>query len=389
MDVEAIRAQIPVCQRLTYLNTGWQGPSPRGVVEAVMECMEYESFDGPTTREVFAAGRLHMVKAKEQAARLINATPDEIVLTSSTTEGLNIVLNGLDWNEGDEIIVCSLEHMSVMVPSLMLNHRFGVQVKVLQFAPAEEHDSILRQIEAAITPKTRMVFFSHIQYSTGLRMPAEGIRKLTKDRGILMLVDSAQGAGHIALDMRQLDPDFYSFSGQKWLLGPSGTGGLFVRRDLVPQLRPVRVSSRSTSFHDHLGNYEAELDSIEKFPTTNPSHPLWAGFVDAVQFNLDAGTVEIEERILSLSDASKRQLGDIPGVQVTSPTEGPGRSGLVTFTVEGAEPPGVVDRMWDEHGIVCRQVSYPPAVRLSFSFFNTEEEVAKSTAAIGEIAASS
>ena len=71
-----------------------------------------------------------------------------------------------------------LEHMSVMVPSLMLNHRFGVQVKVLQFAPAEEHDSILRQIEAAITPKTRMVFFSHIQYSTGLRMPAEGIRTL-------------------------------------------------------------------------------------------------------------------------------------------------------------------------------------------------------------------
>ena len=386
MDVEAIRAQIPVCQRLTYLNTGWQGPSPRGVVEAVMECMEYESFDGPTTREVFAAGRLHMVKAKEQAARLINATPEEIVLTSSTTEGLNIVLNGLDWNEGDEVIVCNLEHMSVMVPSLILNHRFGVQVKVLQFAPAEAHESILSQIEAAITPKTRMVFFSHIQYSTGLRMPAEGIRAMTKDRGILMLVDSAQGAGHIALDMRKLDPDFYSFSGQKWLLGPSGTGGLFVRRDMVPQLRPARVSSRSTSFHDHLGNYEVETDSIEKFPTTNPSHPLWAGFVDAVQFNMNAGPAEVEERILSLSDASKRQLADVPGVQVTSPTEGPGRSGLVTFTVEGAEPPKVVDRMWDEHNIVCRQVSYPPAVRLSFSFFNTEQEVAKATAAVSEIA---
>ncbi len=386
MDVEAIRAQIPVCQRLTYLNTGWQGPSPRGVVEAVMECMEYESFDGPTAREVFAAGRLHMVKAKEQAGRLINATPEEMVLTSSTTEGLNIVLNGLDWNEGDEIIVCSLEHMSVMVPSLMLNHRYGVQVKVLQFAPAEEHESILSRIEEAITPKTRMVFFSHIQYSTGLRMPAEGIRELTRQRGILMLVDSAQGAGHIALDMRQLDPEFYSFSGQKWLLGPSGTGALFVRRDMVPQLKPVRVSSRSTSFHDHLGNYEVEVDSIEKFPTTNPSHPLWAGFVDAVQFNLNAGPAEIEERILGLSDASKRQLADLPGVQVTSPVEGPGRSGLVTFTVEGTEPPNVVDRMWDDHGIVCRQVSYPPAVRLSYSFFNTEEEVAKATTAISEIA---
>ena len=87
MDVEAIRAQIPACQRLTYLNTGWQGPSPRGVVEAVMECMEYESFDGPTTREVFAAGRLHMVKAKEQAARLINATPEEIVLPPAPPRG--------------------------------------------------------------------------------------------------------------------------------------------------------------------------------------------------------------------------------------------------------------------------------------------------------------
>ena len=388
MDVEAIRAQIPACQRLTYLNTGWQGPSPRGVVEAVMECMEYESFDGPTTREVFEAGRLHMVKAKQQAAQLLNATPEEIVLTSSTTEGLNIVLNGLDWQEGDEVIICSLEHMSVMVPSLMLHHRYGVQVKVLQFASDEERQSILSRIEQAITPRTRMVFFSHIQYSTGLRMPAEGIRELTRQKGILMLVDSAQGAGHIALDMRELDCEFYSFSGQKWLLGPSGTGGLYVRRDMVPHLRPMRVSSRSTSSYDHLGNYEVEVDSIDKFPTTNPSHPLWAGFVDAVRFYMQAGPAEVEERILALSGEAKRRLADLPGVQVTSPLEGPGCSGLVTFTMEGATPSQVVDRLWDDYNVVCRQVSYPPAVRLSFSFFNTEEEVAKAATAIGEIASS-
>ena len=108
-----------------------------------------------------------------------------------------------------------------------------------------------------------------------------------------------------------------------------------------------------------------------------------------MQFNLNAGPADIEERILSLSDASKRQLSGVPGVRVTSPLEGPGRSGLVTFTVGGrGASHRVVDRMWDEHNIVCRQVSYPPAVRLSFSFFNTEEEVAKTTAAIGEIAKS-
>ncbi len=114
----------------------------------------------------------------------------------------------------------------MLVPSYFQQWRHGALVKVVPLAGNEGPDAILAKIESAITHRTRLVFLSHIQYSTGLRMPVEEIRRMTKDRGIMMLLDGAQTAGHIALDMKELDCDFYAIPGQKWLLGSEGVGAL-------------------------------------------------------------------------------------------------------------------------------------------------------------------
>ena len=386
MDISQLRQQIPTCLSMTYVNTGWSGPSPRSVVDAIKDRLDYEMDQGPVSPEVYQSGHEIQVQARHAVAGLLNAAPEEICLTRNTTEGLNIVINGLPWHSGDEIITCELEHSSVLIPSYFQQHRHGAVVKVLPFSVNETQQSILDQIEAAITPRTRLVFLSHIEYSCGLRMPVKQIRELTKRRNILMLLDGAQTAGHIVLDMKELDCDFYSIPGQKWLLGPEGIGALYMRQDLISQVDPVHVAGRAAvPTHDPY-DFEPNPSSIDKFLLSSTSVPLHAGLLETVKFIQGIGVDRIEERNLDLAGSMKEKLAETPGVQVLSPLDRETSSGLVSFNVDGLEPREVVSRLWERHRIVARPVDFPSSVRAALHFFNTEEEVEQIVGAVGSLA---
>ena len=375
MDFLALRDQIPVCQKMVYVNTGWSGPSPLSVTSAIKERLDYEMEEGPTSPEVFASGREIQSKAREAVAGLLNTSTEEVLLTSNTTEGLNIVVNGLRWAEGDEIITCNLEHSSVLTPSYYQRHRHGAVVKVLPIAANADLDMILGKIESAITDRTRMIFLSHIQYSSGLRMPVKEIREMTKDRGILMLLDGAQSAGHVLLDMREIDCDFYSIPGQKWLLGPEGVGALYIHKDMIPRVEPTAVGSRASLIRDDPYRFEVNTDSIDKFLVSSSSYALRAGMVEAVRFVQEIGVGKIEKRNLYLAQHLKRELQKIPKVNLLSPMPAARASGLVSFSIDGMDPKAFVDHLWSRHRIVARSVNYPPCVRVSIHFFNTRLEV--------------
>ena len=138
MDVMRIREQIPVCQAMTYVNTGWSGPSPLKAVDAIKDRLDYEMNQGPPVPEVYQSGREIQDNLQQAVAELVNAAPEEICLTRNTTEGLNIVINGLPWQQGDEIITCDLEHSSVLIPAYFQQHRHGAVVKVLSLGPGRE-----------------------------------------------------------------------------------------------------------------------------------------------------------------------------------------------------------------------------------------------------------
>lgn len=383
MDVEQIRGQIPTCQRMIYMNTGWSGPSPRTVVEAVGERLEYENYEGPTSKPVYESGNALRQTARECAASLLNVSVDEIALTQCTTDGLNTVINGLPWAQGDEVITFGIEHSSVLLPAYHLKERHGVKVKVLPLGPSDTAEDIVARVEAAISPRTRLLFFSHIQYTCGLRVPVEGLRELTLAKGVWMLIDGAQTAGHIALDLRALDVDFYSIPGQKWLLGPDGMGALYIRRDLIPVVRPWRVAGRSVLSYDDQGNFEANETSMEKFHLTTSSAPLAAGFAKAIQYHQAAGPGEVESRAMHLARRLKEALVEMPGVTVISPTEDSLSCGLTSFQVEGLTPDDAVARLWEQHSIVVRQVRELECVRASTHLFNTEGEVDALVGAMG------
>ena len=375
MDFDQLRDQIPVCSQMAYMNTGWSGPSPITVVSAIKERLDYEMEMGPTSPEVYDSGLRIQASTKDAVARLLNATPEEICLTDNTTHGLNIVVNGLPWRNGDEIITFDLEHSSVLIPSYYLQRRHGVLVKVLKIAPDEEQEIIVGKLEAALTDRTRLVFLSHIQYSCGLRMPVEEIRKLTADPGILMLVDGAQSAGHIPLDMRAIGCEFYSIAGHKWLLGSEGVGALFVRKDLISRLEPTQVASHAAYPMEDPYRFEPETSSIDKFLLTSTSTPLYAGLLEAIGFIQGIGVERIEARNLDLAVSLKTALQETSGVNLLSPLEGPRTSGLVSFTIDGIDPKAAVSYLWKQHRIVARSLDYPSCVRVSLHFFNTKEEI--------------
>ncbi len=386
MDIDKIRSQIPVLAHTAYMNTGWSGPAPRRVAQAMKDRIDLELEQGTTTSGVYEAGKEIQEQAQAAAARIFNASIDEVMVTRNTTEGLNIVLSGLDWQQGDEIIICDMEHGSVIAPAQLIGQRYGVAVKVVDLEVHDSNETIVAKIVAAFTPKTRMVFISHILYATGRRMPAEEIRRATKDRGILMMLDGAQTGGHIELDMARSGFDFYSIPGQKWLLGYEGSGALYIRREHLERIHPAHTGGRGIARPANAHNFQPVADSMEKFLGGSVSVPVQAAFLEATKFIEEAGIDNIETRNLDLAESAKAKLSEVPGVTVLSPSERRDSSGLVTFAVEGQTPISVVERLWEDHKIVVRQVGHPAGVRVSLHFFNTEEEVELLVGGVRELA---
>ena len=375
MDIERIRSQIPVLAHTAYMNTGWSGPPPRSVAQAMKDRIDLELEQGPIMPEVLEAGREIQAQAREAAARIYNATVDEVLVTRNTTEGLNIVLSGLDWNQGDEIIICDMEHGSVIAPAQLIGQRYGLAVKVVPLEMLDSSEVILTKIESAFTPKTRMVFISHILYATGRRMPAEELRKVTKDRGILLMLDGAQTGGHIELDMARSGFDFYSIPGQKWLLGYEGSGALYIRREHLERIHPAHTGGRGIARPADANNFQPVADSMEKFLGGSVSVPVQVAFLEATKFVEEVGISNIEARNLNLADLAKTKLAEIPGVTLNSPLERADSSGLVSFAIAGKEPIPIVEQLWENHHLVVRQVDHPAGVRASLHFFNTEAEI--------------
>ncbi|MBM3934928.1 MAG: aminotransferase class V-fold PLP-dependent enzyme [SAR202 cluster bacterium] len=300
-----------------------------------------------------------------------------MLLTQNTTEGINIVMSGLPWEPGDEVITCDLEHVSITAPILLASLNRGVKLRVVQVSTDDTQLTIARKFAAAVTPSTRMVFISHVQYSSGLRMPVREIGRLARSRALWYLVDGAQAAGHIPVDARDIGCDAYAMPGQKWLLGPDGTGALYVRKEMALQIQSNAAGYESIEAFEFPAGHKLRTKDAAKFGASTTSAPLRAGYIEGLRFVTSFGIENVERRNLALAAGLRAQLLAIPGVTVTSRFEGPECTGLVTFTLNGMVPSDLVARLWGGHNILVRKVPYPAAVRVSCHFFNTEEEVGK------------
>ncbi len=315
-------------------------------------------------------------RAREAAARLVGVGPDDVALTQNTTNGMNLGVAAIDWREGDEALSTTTEHPGCLAPLHNLRRRFGVRVNRVPPPVTPE------KIEAALTPKTRLIALSHVDWTSGEVLPLREISALARERGVLTLVDGAQSVGNIPVDVPATGADMYAFTGHKWVLGPEGMGGFYVRPGLPVYSPNVGfLSLPSPADFDASGDYQLRQDA-RRFEASTTSPALAAGFAaaaEAVQERGEAGFAAIKRR----ADLLMGLLSELPRVTIRSPR--PAQSGLVSFEIEGVAAKEAAERLLKEK-FVLRFIPDPNSyVRASTHLFNTDEELEALAKAIGRM----
>jgi L-cysteine/cystine lyase len=319
-------------------------------------------------------------------AAYFNADADEVAITHGTTEGLHVVIYGMQWRPGDEFVSCSLEHPALATPSSVLEERYGVTVKRVEVAPNATKAEALAAFKAALSPKTKLVAISHVQYSCGLKLPAKEIIAAAHEVGALVALDGAQTGGQFDINVRDLDVDFYSISGQKWVLGPNGTGALFAKREHIRKLEPLFTTNAIADSRALPGDAPGAPNLLARFRIASQSPALTAGFTKALTLLQEIGMGEVEAYCNMLGDRMRAGVAKIPGCTLTGPTDPEATCGLTAVAIDGWEPRQVVDALWDRHKVAVRAVNSPAAIRISTAHFNTENEVDRVLEALATIA---
>ena len=380
-----IRDAMPATAKLAYFNAGSVGPIATITVNAIQEGNTAELSEGRANMAAFMRSKQTTNDLRALMAQLVNAGLDEITITHNTTDGMNIAAHGLNWQPGDEIITTKLEHPGGLLPFYVLRERFGVVVKIIDIPADISPDEVIDRFEAAITPRTRLLAFSHVAWNTGMCLPLTGIVAMAHRHHVLSAVDGAQGAGAVPLDLPATGVDFYALPGQKWLCGPEGIGALYVRRESLSLLRPTFVGYRSMDpdgGHDWAGYYTPQKDA-RRFEAATVYRPAIKGMVANLNWLQETvGWGWIYARIAHLAEYAHRALSALPGVTVITPP-GP-QAGLITFNVDGYDPPRVMTKLGEE-GIVLRFVPTPHALRISTGFYNSEADIDRLVAGLQAI----
>lgn len=357
MTLDEIRAELPVLERKAYLNAGTFGPLPRRTVEAQRAWEDRALEEGRAGRAFFAEVIEDRARLKTALGALVGAPAESIALTTSTSEACNIVAAGLRLSPGDEVVTTDAEHPGLLSP--LATWGADIRVAAVSQAPASE---ALRLLEEQITPRTKLVAVSHVTWTTGQVIPVAELA----GRHFHLLVDGAQSAGAIPVDVGALECDYYTVSGQKWLLGPDTTGCLYVR--------PERIGELEMAFASYLS--WADPIALEPAAGAQRYESVWtsaasvSGLLASLAFAAEAG----EERFghARAMAGRARELVAVRGLEVV--TE-PGQATLVSFVPDGPADE-LVDRLADR-GVVVRDLPQTGWVRASCGFWTSEDDLAR------------
>jgi L-cysteine/cystine lyase len=353
VEFDEARAQFPVLERTAYLNAGSMGPLASATVAAMRAEEERDLRCGRAGKEYIDRMLELRTDLRGELAALVSAEPEQIALTSSTTDGCNIVVAGLDLDPGDEVVTTTDEHFGLIGPL----HASGARVVVASPDP--------EAIVAAVTPRTRLLALSHVLWTTGQILPVHELRTRT---GLPILVDGAQSVGAIPVDARGLD--FLTISGQKWLCGPDSTGALMVADP--EHLRVARPSYFSRREHDPDGSF-VPWPGARRFEIGwIPSGSL-AGLLAA----LDAHPYWRFERSRTQAERCRELLREA-GHDVVMPSE---RATLVSWKVSAEEPEAVVAGL-AEAGVVVRELPGTGLLRASVGWWTSDEDLQRLVSAL-------
>lgn len=347
---------------LVYLQTGSLGPTPRPVMERASAAWKQLELNPAFYAYQELEHAMETVRAK--GATLMGCKTDELVITTSTTDGMNWTAQGIMFASGDRVLTTDQEHPGGRVCWDYVARRYGVALDVVAIPPGE-HDAqaIIDSINKAFTPRTRVLSFSHILSSTGLRMPVAELSALARSRGCIAVVDGAQAVGSGPVDVKALGCHVYATSGHKWLLGPPGTGLLYLSEELGKTIDPIPLQSGRASYSASSG-----VSSI----------PSVLGLGAAIEYVSAIGLDRIESHNSALRNRLYAALQNVPKVRVVSAPSGPLASALLSYTLPKNIQSGALhERLRDKHKIEVKVVpgNWFNGSRISTHLFNSEQDV--------------
>ena len=385
----AIREQFPILHQeinghpLVYLDNAASSQKPLAVIEAIERY--YRWANANVHRGVHTLGSRATDAyegAREKVARFLNArSASEIVFTRGTTTALNLVASSYARSvlrEGDEIVLTPMEHHSNLIPWQQAAKSCGATLK---FIPLQEDGSIsLEDVEKTVTSRTKIVTTAHVSNVLGVTNPVKEIAAIAHRVGAVMVVDGAQSAPHMKIDVQDLDCDFFAFSGHK-MCGPTGIGALYGKLGLLESMEPIEFGGEMI---DHVDLYDSTWKEVPwRFEGGTPIIAGAVGLAAAIDFLQEVGLDRILEHEKKLAAYAVSRLSEIEGISIYGPRDN--RAGLVTFNLADIHPHDVATVL-DSYGIAIRAghhccqplmrwLKVSATARASFYLYNTEDEI--------------
>jgi cysteine desulfurase family protein len=382
---------------LVYLdNSATSWPKPKEVLESIRKAIEqYGANPGRSGHKLAIEAARIIYETREALAELFGLEdPERVILTKNVTEALNFVLYGF-LKPGDHVITSSMEHNSVMRPLRDLEKK-GVEVTQIRASEKGEIDP--QDVLKSIRKNTKLIVLVHLSNVTGTIMPVEEVLKISKDHGIPLLLDAAQSAGTIPINLKELPVDLLAFTGHKGLFGPQGTGGLIINTEgLEERIEPLMRGGTGSKSEE-----EEQPEFLpDKYESGTPNTPGIAGLGEGVRFILKEGIERIREKKEKLTLKLIEGLKEIKGVKLYGPLDPKKQIGIVSFNLEGKSPSEVSHLLDEKYNILSRPGLHcaPSAhksigtfpfgtVRFSLGYFNTEEEIEYAIRAVRDLVGS-
>ncbi|MGQ9865994.1 MAG: aminotransferase class V-fold PLP-dependent enzyme [Pseudanabaenaceae cyanobacterium] len=365
------RAHFPGLQGRVYLNYGGQGPLSETTLRAIADGYRHVETLGSYSHAGNAWVQQELQAVKQTLGEQLGVAPTTLTLTENTTVGCNIALWGIDWRPGDRLLLSAWEHPGIVAIAQVLQRRFGIAIDVWPLRPDEPPAEMLADLAAQCHATTRAVTLSHVAWNTGDVLPLAEIAAFCRHRGILTVVDGAQAAGVLPLDLAALGVDAYAFTGHKWWLGPQGTGVLYLRQPL----QPTYVGWRGLdSAHLQEGPHVAWHSDGSVFEVATSAYPLLAAWRSAIaEGNTWASPPARYQQLCEWAETLRQRLSQIPGV--TPIKNQPLATGLVGFTVARHNPNAVARHLETAQRIYIRAIPDPLCLRASVHYLTTETDL--------------
>jgi cysteine desulfurase/selenocysteine lyase len=391
LPIDRLRADTPGCEHVIHLNNAGAGLMPGPVLDTIKSHLDLEATIG--AYEAADRRRDALEGAYDVVADFLNASRDEIAFIENATRAWDMAFYSIPFKPGDRLLTAQAEYVSNYLAYLQAQKRYGIDIDVI---PNDEYGQVsVAALEDMLDERVRLVAVTHVPTNGGLTNPVEAIGQVTRDAGVLYLLDACQSAGQMPLDVAGIGCDMLSATGRKYLRGPRGTGFLYVRKALVESLDPPFVDLHAAEW-TATSEYELRPDA-RRFENWETNVAGKLGLSRAVQYAGDVGIAESWSRIQALAAGLRERLRGLRRVHVAD--EGHTLCGIVTFHVDGKASADVVSALRRRHinlsavevtsaRLDLESRNLPALVRASVHYYNTDAELDDAAAAIEAVSSS-